>query len=211
MTTGNKASRARSFALAFTLSTVVCSLAYSVAANAAEPPSNPAWGIEQLMQRLAQVKTVKATFVERKDLRILNAPLEFSGTLFYSAPGHLEKHTLLPKPQSLILDEDRLTIEDQAKKQRRNLMLQDYPVIWAFVESIRSTLAGDLQALSRFYRVELEGGENQWRLVLKPSEPKMHSLVSEIRISGARSRIRTIDVMEAGGDRSVMTITEDAR
>jgi outer membrane lipoprotein-sorting protein len=198
-------------ALAFALTTFVCSLACPVAANAAEPASNPAWGIEQLMQRLAQVKTVRATFVERKELRILNAPLEFSGTLIYAAPGHLEKHTLLPKPQSLILDEDRLTIEDKTKKQRRSLMLQDYPVIWAFVESIRSTLAGDLQALSRFYRVELDGGENQWRLVLKPSEPRMQSLVAEIRISGTRSRIRTIDVMEAGGDRSVMTITEDAQ
>ena len=43
-------------------------------------------------------------------------------------------------------------------------MLQDYPVLWAFVESIRSTLAGDLQSLNRFYRVELDGSERDWRL-----------------------------------------------
>lgn len=161
------------------------------------------------MQRLGQVKSVKARFVERKHLRILNAPLEFSGTLVYTAPGHLEKHTLLPKPQSLILDQDRLTFEDTSRKQRRTLMLQDYPVIWAFVESIRSTLAGDLQSLNRFYRVELEGGEFEWRLLLKPREPGIQSMVSEIRISGVQQRVRSIEVTEAEGDRSVMTVTED--
>jgi hypothetical protein len=205
MITGNRLASSRGWVPALALSV------YVTFGHAAESPSDPAWGLEPLMQRLAQVKNVRATFVERKHLRILNAPLEFSGTLTYTAPGHLEKHTLLPKPQSLILDQDRLTVEDKTKKQRRTLMQQDYPVIWAFVESIRSTLAGDLQALRRFYRIELEGGENQWRLLLKPSEPTMQSLVSEIRISGTRQRIRTIDVTEAEGDRSVMTITEDAQ
>ena len=192
----------------------LCAIAFSLAcclrAEGAEPAADSAWGLEPLMQRLAQVKNVQAKFVERKHLRILNAPLEFSGTLFYQAPGHLEKHTLLPKPQSLILDQDRLSIEDAGRKQRRTLRLQDYPVVWAFVESIRSTLAGDLQALNRFYKVDLEGSDIQWRLLLKPSEPAMQSLVTQIRISGARQSIRSIEIVEAEGDRSIMTITENA-
>ncbi|HUP95745.1 MAG TPA: outer membrane lipoprotein carrier protein LolA [Burkholderiales bacterium] len=189
---------------------IALSLACCLRADGAEPAADSTWGVEQLMQRLAQVKNVQAKFVERKHLRILNAPLEFSGTLTYKAPGHLEKHTLLPKPQSLILDQDRLSIEDPTRKQRRTLKLQDYPVVWAFVESIRSTLAGDLQALNRFYKVDLEGSEIQWRLLLKPSEPAMQSLVTQIRISGARQSIRTIEIVEAEGDRSIMTITENA-
>jgi outer membrane lipoprotein-sorting protein len=196
--------------LVMALCAITLSLACCLRADGAEPAADSTWGLEQLMQRLAQVKNVQAKFVERKHLRILDAPLEFSGTLLYKAPGHLEKHTLLPKPQSLILDQERLTIEDQTRKQRRTLRLQDYPVVWAFVESIRSTLAGDLQALNRFYKVELEGSEIQWRLLLKPSEPAMQSLLTQIRISGARQSIRSIEIVEAEGDRSIMTITENA-
>ncbi|HYH42728.1 MAG TPA: outer membrane lipoprotein carrier protein LolA [Burkholderiales bacterium] len=181
-------------------------LACALNAHAVEP----AWSVADLMQRLGQVKSVRAKFVERKQLRILNAPLQFSGTLIYKAPGHLEKHTLLPKPQSLVLTDDRLTVEDPAKKQRRTLSLQDYPVVWAFVESIRATLAGDVQALNRFYKVELEGGEADWRLVLRPIEPALQSMVSVIRISGARERVRVIEIVEGEGDRSIMTITESA-
>lgn len=182
----------------------LCTVAAAETAPAAD------WGVAQLMQSLGQVKTTKGKFVERKYLAILSAPLEFSGTLVYTAPGRLEKHTLVPKPESLVLEQDQLTMENKARNQRRTLVLQDYPVIWAFVESIRSTLAGDLQTLNRFYRISLEGSGDRWRLLLAPSEPKMQVVVSEIRISGSKNRIRTIEIIEAEGDRSVMTIAEDA-
>ena len=49
-------------------------------------------------------------FVERKYLAMLTAPLDFSGTLVYTAPGRLEKNTLAPKPERLVLDQDKLTL-----------------------------------------------------------------------------------------------------
>ena len=179
------------------------------AASAAESGDAAGWDSKRLMQELGQVKTANARFVERKHLAILNAPLEISGTLVYVAPSRLEKHTLAPRPESLVLEREELTIESKERNQRRTLVLQDYPVIWAFVESIRSTLAGDLPTLSRFYQVSLDGGERRWRLTLKPSEPGMQGVVSEIRISGDRSWINAIEIIETGGDRSVMTMTRD--
>jgi hypothetical protein len=181
----------------------------SYGALAAETGDAAGWDITRLMQELAQVKTAQGRFVERKHLAILNAPLELSGTLVYVAPSRLEKHTVAPRPESLVLERDELSIESKERKQRRTLVLQDYPVIWAFVESIRSTLAGDLPTLRRFYQLSLDGGERRWRLTLKPNEPGMQDVVSEIRISGDRSWINAIEIIETGGDRSVMTITKD--
>jgi outer membrane lipoprotein-sorting protein len=178
------------------------------AAAAAESAPDASFGVEQLMQRLAQVKSARATFVERKHLRVLNAPLEMTGTLVYTAPGYLEKHTLTPKPESLILDKETLTFEDRQSKRRRTLRLQQYPVVWAFVESIRATLAGDVESLKRFYRLSLAGSEADWRLTLDPREPDIQRMVREIRISGSRASVRTIEITETEGDRSVMTITE---
>lgn len=179
-------------------------------AMAAGPAAAADWGVEQLMRDLAQVKSARARFVERKHVTLLNAPLESSGTLVYTAPGRLEKHTLAPRPESLVLERDRLTLENKALNQHRTIVLQDQPVIWAFVEGIRSTLAGDLATLSRFYQVTLDGSERQWRLTLKPIEQDMRNVVSEIRIGGSRNRVNTIEIIETQGDRSVMTITGDA-
>lgn len=167
------------------------------------------WGIEQLMKGLGAVQSSRARFIERKHMAILSAPLESSGVLAYAAPGKLEKHTLKPRQESLVLEGDRLTLESQERKQRRTVALPDYPVIWAFVEGIRSTLAGDLATLNRYYQVRLDGGERKWQLTLKPADPKMLEVVSEIRIGGSRSEIALIEIVESGGDRSVMTVTRE--
>ena len=87
--------------------------------------------------------------------------------------------------------------------------LDQYPAVRAFVESIRGTLAGDLKVLRRFYRVELEGSLSDWRLHLLPSDPQMAELVQKVVIGGAGGQVRRIEILEASGDRSVMTITKD--
>jgi outer membrane lipoprotein-sorting protein len=179
----------------------------AAAAFGAPPAAGADLGVEELMRSLAQVPSRTARFVERKHVAILNAPLESSGTLVYTAPGRLEKHTVAPRAESLVLDGDRLTLEDKGRSEKRTFALPEYPVIQAFVEGVRSTLAGDLATLSRFYQVALEGNERRWRLLLKPREQRMQDFVQEIRISGSLDRIRTIEIVETEGDRSVMTIT----
>jgi len=176
-------------------------------ARAAETAAR--WGVESLMQQLSEIKQSKARFVERKYLKVLKAPLELSGTLTYSKPGHLEKRTLKPKPETLTVTDDQLILENPARNERRVLKLQDYPVLWGFVESIRATLGGDIKALERFYRVELEGAPAKWQLYLTPRDRKMNEVISLIRIDGSRAHIDTIEVQEARGDRSVMKIYED--
>ena len=69
------------------------------------------WTIEQLMHGLAQTRSGHASFVEKKSIAMLDRPVESSGELFYSAPDHLEKRTLKPKPELMTVDGDTLLIE----------------------------------------------------------------------------------------------------
>jgi len=181
-------------------------------AQVSEPQQDGAgWGVQQLMRELGAVKRSQSRFVERKYLKVLKAPLELRGTLTYVAPGNLVKRTLSPKPETLTVEGDRLTLESTARNGSRTLRLRDYPVLWAFVESIRSTLSGDIAALERFYRVELEGGRARWRLYLVPRDPDMRAVISLINIGGSRDRVERIEVQETRGDRSVTTIVEESR
>ena len=169
--------------------------------------AEPVWGLAELMIDLGRVKQAKGTFVEKKYLKLLNAPLESSGQLIYTAPHRLEKLTLAPKPESMVVDQGTLTIEMRGRK--RSLQIQDYPVLWAFVESIRGTLKGDLSALQQFYKVKLDGTRQTWQLQLQPTEKKMVALIQSIVISGSNDRLNSIEIAEADGDRSVMTVTAD--
>ena len=102
---------------------------------------------------------------------------------------------------------DRLRLED-ARGRKRTFALQDHPVLWAFVESIRSTLQGDQAQLERFYHVALDGSEQAWRLSLTPKQPRMSQFIARIVIAGSGGKISTVEIHETQGDRSVMTVTE---
>src|SRR5690348_14838656 len=131
---------------------------FLVLATAPPVGAQAGWGLPQLMATLAHVKSASAQFVERKTLRVLEAPLVSSGTLLYVAPDQVEKITVLPERERIAISGDKLTIEGGTSDRPRTLSLANAPEIAAFVESIRATLAGDLPALDRFYRVELAGG-----------------------------------------------------
>jgi len=168
------------------------------------------WGLPQLMQSLAQKQNSQGKFVERKFLSVLNKPLESSGTISFQAPGHLEKHTIAPKIEDLVLEQGVLTIDSKARNIKRTLVLQEYPAVWAFVESIRSTLAGDLPTLERFYTITLEGDAAKWHMQLLPLERKTREMVREIIIAGRNDRVTSIEMRESNGDHSSMTVVEEA-
>jgi outer membrane lipoprotein-sorting protein len=160
------------------------------------------------MQSLAQQRGGKEAFSEKKYIALLDRPVESSGELVYQSPARLEKRTLKPNFESLVLDRDTLVVE--RGKQKYTLQLQQYPEITAIVDSIRSTLAGDLKALERQYRVDLQGDPERWTLTLLPSDGRIAAIVQRIQISGTRDELRQIEMLLADGDRSVMNIRRDA-
>ena len=162
------------------------------------------WDIDQLMDSLAQVRSGHASFVEKKSIAMLDQPIESSGELFYTAPDRLEKRTIEPKPETMVVDGNHLLIDRGAQKY--HLQLQDYPELAAFIASVRGTLAGDRKALERSYDLSLEGSVQNWTLQLVPVSAKMKQVVARIRIAGVGDEIRSIDITQADGDSSQMRI-----
>ena len=160
--------------------------------------------IAVLMQQLAQAKPSEARFVERRYSELLTEAIETSGTLRYTPPDRIEKHTLKPRVEDLVVIGDTLTLARGSRT--RTMTLSEYPALRAFIESIRGTLGGDRATLERFYRLRLEGDAAHWVLSLEPTESDMRALVQSIRIEGTLARVREVEVRESGGDRSVMTI-----
>ena len=160
------------------------------------------WDIDQLMHGLAQIRSDHARLVEKKTIAMLDRPVESSGELFYRAPDHLEKRTIEPKPEAMILDHGTLVIERGSQK--RELQLQDYPELAVFIDSIRATLAGDRKALERNYRLSLAGTAEHWTLQLLPLAEK--AVVKQIRIAGTGDAVRSVAITQADGDSSLMLI-----
>ena len=156
------------------------------------------------MSLLAQRKQGHVSFVEEHFLAVLDRPVESSGELLYDAPDRLEKRTLKPKPETLVLEHGVIT----AHRGRHIyvLNLSDYPQIVPLIDSIRATLAGDRAALERIFKVRMDGSLEQWKLILTPSDATVARSVKEIRIEGTRDAIHSVEIQQADGDRSLLTI-----
>lgn len=186
------------------LVSALAALATGLALVTLSPAAFAAWDLQQLMDSLAQNKSGSATFIETKHIALLDKPIESSGELLYTAPDRLEKRTLKPKPESMVVNGGELLIE--RGRQKYFLQLQAYPELAAFIDSIRGTLAGDRKALERNYRLSLNGSPERWTLQLLPLDEKMQAVIRRIRIAGVRDQVSSIEITQADGDSSLMVI-----
>ena len=127
----------------------------------------------------------------------------------YGAPDRLEKRTLEPKPEDLLLEHGVLTV--QRGSRTRVLSLQDYPQLVPLVESIRATLAGDRAALERYFTVQFSGILADWTLELRPYDAKVAHTLQKIQIHGERDAVRTVEIRQSDGDASLLTIGPEVK
>lgn len=163
------------------------------------------WNLQTLTQALAQYRGGRADFTETKTLAMLDKPIESSGELRFAAPNFLQMRTLKPKPQTLTLMGNQVTLEMGGRSQQFDL--RDHPDIATLIDGIRATLNGDLSTLQKHYTLTLEGTQAQWTLTLVPRDDKTREHVRDIRIGGRAGMVRTVTVEQSDGDRSVMHIT----
>jgi hypothetical protein len=160
--------------------------------------------LDEVMRLLSMRQHGRVEFIEQHFLAVLKRPIESSGEMRYDAPDHLEKRTLLPHPETLVLAGGELTMERDGHT--RVLDLHRYPQIQPFVESIRATLAGDRAGLEKLFRIEFAGSVGQWTLGLFPLDRQMAKSVAEVQIDGMRDQLLRVEVRQADGDRSLMTL-----
>ncbi len=158
------------------------------------------------MHLLAARRHGQVDFVEQHFLAVLKRPVESYGVMIYDAPRRLEKRTVEPRPEKLVLDGDELTIE--RKGRTHVLELAAYPSIRPFIEGLRATLAGDLPALERLFNVDFAGTPARWTLTLTPRDAQVSKTVARVRIDGAGDALSKVEILQAGGDRSLMTLRD---
>lgn len=198
------------------LAAATCCLSAAPLATAAATPAAAAaaagtaqWTLDRLMSTLAHNKSGRASFTETKYLAIADKPIESTGELAFVAPDHLEKVTVSPKPERLVVDGDKLTVDRNQRKY--TVSLAHYPELAAFIESIRATLAGNRYVLEQLYKVSIGGHGDDWTLTLTPLDSRMLKTVQTIKLDGTRDVLRTVVIEQADGDHSVMQLRNASR
>lgn len=212
-----RANARAAWAVAILAAATCCLSAAPLATAAATPAATAApaaagtaqWTLDRLMSTLAHNKSGRASFTETKYLAIADKPIESTGELAFVAPDHLEKVTVTPKPERLVVDGDKLTVDRNQRKY--TVSLAHYPELAAFIESIRATLAGNRYVLEQLYKVSIGGHGDDWTLTLTPLDSRMLKTVQTIKLDGTRDVLRTVVIEQADGDHSVMQLRNASR
>ena len=180
-------------------------LAIVCAASPVHGASSADVELAALMQKLSEVRSAEGKFTERKFFSILNEPLILTGRVVYQAPDYVRKEYDDPGSESYEVRGQNLTIE-YPDGRRRALSIDDHPLLRAFVESYRGTLAGDLERLHRYFDLEVAGPMDAWQLRLTPRNPELAERLSAVVMGGREGTVYSVETLEASGDRSVMTV-----
>jgi outer membrane lipoprotein-sorting protein len=161
--------------------------------------------LKELMATLALKKEDTARFKEQKFLKVLSKPLKSEGTLHFRAPDYLEKRTLKPKEERLVVENNIVRFFDH-QKETRSLSLDAYPPLRDLLNGIRFTLLGEVAELKKYFELELRGDCRQWSLILVPKSESAMNILERIIILGEKDTIVKITLVEANGNFSIMTI-----
>ena len=163
-----------------------------------------AFTLVQLMQLLGTVKAGQATFVEKREVAMLERTLESSGKLSFEAPDTFVRETLKPRSERVAVVGNTVTMSIGTRS--RTLPLDSIAEAAVIIEAIRGTLTGNRESLERHFTPTVSGSAARWSLELKPLAPRLRELVISVRVSGQQALVREVVVAMADGDRSVMAI-----
>lgn len=180
------------------------SLLLALLLAAVRVPASASLTLDDLLHSLAARRHGHVAFTEVQHRGLLTRPLKSSGELLFDAPDRLEKRILAPKPETLVLEHGVLTVT--RGRHTRTLELAAWPQLAPLLESLRATLAGDRAGLERVFDVRLDGDVTHWTLRLTPRAAAAGRLVREVVIGGAQADLKTIEILEADGDRSLLVI-----
>lgn len=162
--------------------------------------------LKALLKAYQTMPGLEAEYVEHKHMALLAQPLESHGHIYFARPGYLLRKIDRPFPSTVVITDKELRMSDASGQ--KSIDLAARADVRPFVESLVWLLAGNAAALETAYKTEFESNSNNadWLLVLTPKGPPLSRIIARMEIHGSGLQVKTIEVHETSGDKSVMTI-----
>jgi hypothetical protein len=154
--------------------------------------------LADLMDHMATTRGVVTDFREVKTLKLLDAPLETKGSVYFAPPDRLTRLTTEPAETRLVLDGGRMRFEDAAGAS--DVDLAQNPVARSFADNLIVLWRGDRQALEDVYTLDFHAEGARWELALTPRHAPLSQFVTSIRLHGDGAAMREMDILESDGD-----------
>ena len=165
-------------------------------------------GVDDVLIRLeksvSSIKTLSASFVQRKNMAAFSHAIEMSGKVYIQKPSTLAWHVREPIRYSVLITDSLIRQWDEETDQVHEISLSGNPMLGAVLEQMTVWFSGRYTSLKKDYDVRLSGrAGGPVALVFTPRE---HNIASRairsvsVELSKDERYLSRIEIIEAGGD-----------
>ncbi len=164
--------------------------------------------LELVRQRVAQVRVLRGGFEQEKRIAGFRNPLRSQGRFLLSRDKGVVWTTLKPFPSEMVITRERILSRDEAGNSRVQADSKRQPALRQVNAMMFALMGGDVSALAARFEIDAEAlPGNAWSLTLKPKAAALEKTFSRIELHGDRY-VREVEILEAGGDRTVLKFVE---
>jgi chaperone LolA len=136
--------------------------------------------IARLKEHRAKVPSITADFTEEKVTRLLQKPLNTSGTIAFTAPNLFRREVRGTSPSTTVCDGKQLWIYYPNFKEAEHYTLGERAF---FDDSIAALTAGlNFTNIEEFYRYEAFKEDKGYRLVLRPKTGGLKRMLKQLSV-----------------------------
>jgi outer membrane lipoprotein-sorting protein len=144
--------------------------------------------LTQINDRLIKYPITYGNFVQTKQIKILNKPLESTGSFVYQQTKGVIWKTIKPVPAQILINENSI------------FMQQEEQSIPADVSDLfQALLRFDLTKLSETFLITGSLKNKSWQVQLEPKEDMFKNLIAQILLTGD-TEVRYFEIIESNGN-----------
>jgi len=172
--------------------------------------------VEDFLGRLAakgkQTRTLQASFVQRKRLRLFKSEVITKGKVFFERPDRLRWETLPPDASALVVTGNRAELRLPDERPRVIDLRRDRAMA-TLVEQLMVWLgARPAKSLGKWYRAKRQREGPGHELKLEPTQSAVRKRVSRVEVVfGADLALREITIQHQDRDTSHITFSDIRR
>ncbi|MEX1081500.1 MAG: LolA-related protein [Halofilum sp. (in: g-proteobacteria)] len=190
--------------------------ALALALTVCAPPGFAAPSLEDLLARLAPPNgRFESTYTQTRESSLLTESARTQGRIVYESPGHLRKSEQGPNGERVIEIREG-TVEIRGPDETRRFPVSRARPLEQLMRLLEALATGDAEALREHFKVEFDGGDDPWTLMLedpgthrRPGQPSMHDDPLRIVVEGGAS-VERIELQPPQGQTTILELGTDS-
>ena len=160
--------------------------------------------LSELLSKIANSPERQADFIETRTAFFLESPLITKGILKFKTPTTLIKIITFPEKSVQRIEDDILSvISNQDKENIKIISLSSQPELEIGINAIRWVLSGNYELLNKSFKITYKKNKRinkpNWLITLVPKDSKLRETINTVLISGEKTHISQIDIIQLNG------------